>query len=132
MSQSGEEAGMQETKKKYIKIVRKGPCPYMYLKVGVDFESEENRVTLRIEEFRLLISQCLKELYGDVGAAIQVDVLKYNSDNMAAILRVPSAGYVQLRSALTLCGSIMDNSCAIHVFQASAHLMALAYNSRDM
>ncbi|KAJ4451605.1 Mitochondrial intermembrane space import and assembly protein 40-B [Periplaneta americana] len=42
--------------------------------------------------------QSLNTLFGEVGASICVDVLKYNPLNRRAVLRCPSASYVKLRN----------------------------------
>uniref|UniRef100_A0A3Q2QJE8 Ribonuclease P/MRP subunit p14 n=1 Tax=Fundulus heteroclitus TaxID=8078 RepID=A0A3Q2QJE8_FUNHE len=67
-----------------------------------------------------------------VGAALNVDVLKYDEETLSALLRVPSRGLVKLWSSLTLQGSYKNQTCAFRVLQVSPFLLALTGNSRDL
>ncbi|NWR76491.1 RPP14 protein, partial [Centropus unirufus] len=83
-------------------------------------------------QFKQLVVSALRELHGEVGAALPVDVLTYEEKTLCAILRVISSGFVKLWSALTLLGFYQNRRCAFRVLQASPFLIALSGNSREL
>ncbi|XP_006019702.1 ribonuclease P protein subunit p14 [Alligator sinensis] len=101
-----------------------------YLRVSVEFP--DGGVRLNAAHFKQLIVSALKELHGEVGAALPVDVLTYDEKTLSAILRVSSSGFVKLWSALTLLGSYQNRKCAFRVVQTSPFLLALSGNSREL
>ncbi|XP_077984500.1 ribonuclease P protein subunit p14-like [Glandiceps talaboti] len=111
------------------RIVSKGPADYFYLKVSLEFEESGFQVDVLL--FKAIIVKALLTMYGEVGAAITVDVLKYNEDSKEAILRVHNSGFSKLWSALTLFGQYLNKECVFRVHQVSSCLMALAVNSRQ-
>uniref|UniRef100_A0A8C6JZK8 Uncharacterized protein n=1 Tax=Melopsittacus undulatus TaxID=13146 RepID=A0A8C6JZK8_MELUD len=68
-------------------------------------------------QFKQLVVSALRELHGEVGAALPVDVLTYEEKTLSAILRVVSSGLVKLWSALTLLGFYQNRRCAFRVLQ---------------
>ncbi|NXO05591.1 RPP14 protein, partial [Rhinopomastus cyanomelas] len=68
-------------------------------------------------QFKQLVVSALRELHGEVGAALPVDVLTYEEKTLSAILRVVSSGFVKLWSALTLLGFYQNRRCAFRVLQ---------------
>ncbi|NXS51564.1 RPP14 protein, partial [Brachypteracias leptosomus] len=83
-------------------------------------------------QFKQLVVAALRELHGEVGAALPVDVLTYEEKTLSAILRVVSSGLVKLWSALTLLGFYQNRRCAFRVLQTSPFLLALSGNSREL
>ncbi|NXF14873.1 RPP14 protein, partial [Rhodinocichla rosea] len=96
-------------------------------------------------QFKQLVVTALRELHGEVGAALPVDVLTYEEKTLSAILRVISSGLVKLWSALTLLGFYQNRRCAFRVLQlfssclfflspnqTSPFLLALSGNSREL
>ncbi|NWZ31473.1 RPP14 protein, partial [Asarcornis scutulata] len=83
-------------------------------------------------QLKQLVVAALKELHGEVGAALPVDVLTYEEKTLSAILRVVSSGFVKLWSALTLLGFYQNRRCAFRVLQTSPFLLALSGNSREL
>ncbi|NXR28668.1 RPP14 protein, partial [Cinclus mexicanus] len=83
-------------------------------------------------QFKQLVVTALRELHGEVGAALPVDVLTYEEKTLSAILRVVSSGFVKLWSALTLLGFYQNRRCAFRVLQTSPFLLALSGNSREL
>ncbi|XP_036007713.1 ribonuclease P protein subunit p14 isoform X2 [Fundulus heteroclitus] len=114
----------------YQRVVLKNAAPHQYLKVRLELEDESTR--LSAVELKTFIIACLKGLHGEVGAALNVDVLKYDEETLSALLRVPSRGLVKLWSSLTLQGSYKNQTCAFRVLQVSPFLLALTGNSRDL
>ncbi|XP_060622458.2 ribonuclease P protein subunit p14 [Anolis sagrei] len=114
----------------YERIVLKNTSEYHYLNIRL--EIEDANISLNAVEFKQLIISALKRLHGEVGAALPVDVLTYEEQNLSAILRVPNSGLVKLWSALTLLGSYQNRDCAFRVIQTSPFLLALAGNSREL
>ncbi|XP_047203562.1 ribonuclease P protein subunit p14 isoform X1 [Girardinichthys multiradiatus] len=114
----------------YQRVVLKNASPHHYLKVRLLLEVESTRVSA-VELKRFIVS-CLRGLHGEVGAALEVDVLKYDEETLSALLRVHSRGLVKLWSSLTLQGSYQNQACAFRVLQVSPFLLALTGNSRDL
>ncbi|XP_031561534.1 ribonuclease P protein subunit p14-like [Actinia tenebrosa] len=115
------------------RVTFKQKAEYFYLKVLLEFERCDGVNVPEIDMllYKRLLIQALEELHGQVGAALTVDVLKYNSSTLQAILRVPESGLVKVWSALTLFGFYQDQRCAFRVLQVSPHLMAFAVDSRQ-
>lgn len=58
------------------------------MKVCLEFQ--EHGVGLNGAQFKQLLVSALKDLFGEVGAALPVDVLTYDETTLSAILRVCS------------------------------------------
>ncbi|XP_070815051.1 ribonuclease P protein subunit p14 [Chaetodon trifascialis] len=114
----------------YQRVVLKNASPYHYMKVCLVLENESTR--LSAVELKQFIITGLKSLYGEVGAALTFDLLKYDEDTLTAFLRVSSRGLVKLWSSLTLLGSYQNQACAFRVLQVSPFLLALTGNSREL
>ncbi|XP_060925964.1 ribonuclease P protein subunit p14 [Limanda limanda] len=114
----------------YQRVVLKNAAPHHYVNVCLVLEDESTK--LSGVEFKLFIVSGLKSLYGEVGAALPFDVLKYDEDKRSALLRVYSRGLVKLWSSLTLLGSYQNQACAFRVLQVSPYLLALTGNSREL
>ncbi|XP_051269944.1 ribonuclease P protein subunit p14 [Dicentrarchus labrax] len=114
----------------YQRVVLKNASPYHYLKVCLVLEDESTR--LSAVELKQFIITGLRSLYGEVGAALNFDLLKYDEDTFTALLRVYSRGLVKLWSSLTLLGSYQNQTCAFRVLQVSPFLLALTGNSREL
>ncbi|KAM4588648.1 ribonuclease P protein subunit p14 isoform 2-T2 [Odontesthes bonariensis] len=120
----------QEESSGYRRVVLKNASPYHYMKVHLVLEDESTR--LSAVELKHFIITGLKNLHGEVGAALNFDVLKYDEDALTAFLRVYSSGLVKLWSSLTLLGFYQNQACAFRVLQVSPFLLALTGNSRDL
>ncbi|XP_069006799.1 ribonuclease P protein subunit p14 [Embiotoca jacksoni] len=118
----------KEDSSAYRRVVLKNAAPYHYLKVCLELEDDSTRPSA--VELKQFIITGLKTLYGEVGAALTFDLLKY--DDLTALLRVYSRGLVKLWSSLTLLGSYQNQTCAFRVLQVSPFLLALTGNSRDL
>ncbi|KAI3369749.1 hypothetical protein L3Q82_024575 [Scortum barcoo] len=117
----------------YQRVVLKNASPYHYMKVCLVLEDESTR--LSAVELKLFIISGLRSLFGEVGAALTFDLLKYDEDTLTALLRVYSKGLVKLWSSLTLLGSYQNQGCAFRVLQVSRvspFLLALTGNSREL
>ncbi|XP_073206991.1 ribonuclease P protein subunit p14 isoform X1 [Lepidochelys kempii] len=110
----------------------RAPFPNKREQLQVPREFQEGGVRLNAAHFKQLILSALKDLHGEVGAALPVDVLTYEEKTLSAILRVSSSGLVKLWSALTLLGSYQNRKCAFRVIQTSPFLLALSGNSREL
>lgn len=99
------------------------------MKVCLEFQ--EQGVGLNVAQFKQLLVSALKDLFGEVGAALPVDVLTYDEKTLSAILRVCSSGLAKLWSSLTLFGAYKSKKCAFRVIQVSPFLLALSGNSRE-
>ncbi|XP_053891804.1 ribonuclease P protein subunit p14 [Malaclemys terrapin pileata] len=114
----------------FDRLVFRNASEHHYLRVCL--ECQEGGIRLNAAHFKQLVISALKELHGEVGAALPVDVLTYEEKTLSAILRVPSSGLVKLWSALTLLGSYQNRKCAFRVIQTSPFLLALSGNSREL
>ncbi|XP_068451988.1 ribonuclease P protein subunit p14 [Clinocottus analis] len=114
----------------FRRVVLKNASPYHYLKVRLVLEDESTR--LSAVELKQFIVSGLNSLYGEVGAALTFDLLKYDEDTLTALLRVYSKGLVKLWSSMTLLGFYQKQSCAFRVLQVSPFLLALTGNSREL
>ncbi|PWA33450.1 hypothetical protein CCH79_00019910 [Gambusia affinis] len=151
-------AGAEEAESSgYQRVVLKNASPHHYLRVRLVLEDESTRVSA--VDLKTFITSCLRSLFGEVGAALNVDVLKYDEETLTALLRVPSRyrseagsarrswswfgfsflssgfcfrGLVKLWSSLTLQGFYQNRACAFRVLQVSPFLLALTGNSRDL
>ncbi|XP_036594905.1 ribonuclease P protein subunit p14 isoform X2 [Trichosurus vulpecula] len=113
----------------FERIVYRNPSEYHYIKVQLEFQDHGFR--LSDVQFKQLIVLALRDLFGEVGAALPFDVLTYEEKTLSAILRVCSSGLVKLWSSLTLLGSYQNKKCAFRVIQVSPFLLALSGNSRE-
>ncbi|KAM8913417.1 ribonuclease P protein subunit p14 isoform 2-T3 [Spinachia spinachia] len=114
----------------YQRVVLKNASPYHYMKVRLVLEDESTK--LSAVELKQFIITGLKSLYGEAGAALTFDLLKYDEDTLAFLLRVYSRGLVKLWSSLTLLGFYQNQACAFRVLQVSPFLLALTGNSREL
>ncbi|XP_006169229.1 ribonuclease P protein subunit p14 isoform X2 [Tupaia chinensis] len=95
-------------------------------------EFQDHGVGLNAPQFKQLLLSALKDLFGEVGAALPLDVLTYEEETLSAVLRIRSSGLVKLWSSLTLLGSYRGKKCAFRVIQVSPFLLALSGNSREL
>ncbi|XP_026996540.2 ribonuclease P protein subunit p14 isoform X1 [Tachysurus fulvidraco] len=122
---------MEEKPASYERVVYKNTSTYHYLKIYLDFENHDKK-SLSPEQFKQFIISGVKDLYGEVGAALPFDLLTFDQHTLSAVLRVYNRGLVKLWSALTLIGAYENKPCAFRVTQVSPFLLALSGNSRDM
>ncbi|NXR45947.1 RPP14 protein, partial [Hippolais icterina] len=111
------------------RVVRRA-AEHHYLRVRLELSDGGARPNA--PQFKQLVVTALRELHGEVGAALPVDVLTYEEKTLSAILRVISSGLVKLWSALTLLGFYQNRRCAFRVLQTSPFLLALSGNSREL
>ncbi|KAK4884082.1 hypothetical protein RN001_000353 [Aquatica leii] len=76
-------------------------CNYYYLDISLKL-AEYQEITPALFKNHVIFS--INQLFGEVSASIPFDLLKYNSSENRAILRVPKDHYVKVRSSLTLSG----------------------------
>ncbi|KAJ8940280.1 hypothetical protein NQ318_007651 [Aromia moschata] len=81
--------------------------------------------------FKNHIIEAVSKLFGEVAAAVNFDLLKYDPVNTRAILRVPKTHYVKLRSSLTLCCQYEGILCAYKIHKSTPLLLGLQGDSRD-
>lgn len=81
--------------------------------------------------FKLLLTQALQTLFGEVGAAMQVDLLDFDEPKQEAVLRLPSESRTRLWSALTLVTEFEKRPCRVRVLAVAGSLSSLALDSRE-
>ncbi|CAJ1052017.1 ribonuclease P protein subunit p14 isoform X2 [Xyrichtys novacula] len=114
----------------FRRVVLKNASPYHYMKICLVLDDESTK--LSAVDLKLFILTGLKNLFGEVGAAISFDLLKYDEDTLSGLLRVPSRSLVKLWSSLTLLGFYQNQACAFRVLQVSPYLLSLTGNSREL
>lgn len=114
----------------YKKIVTKGTTDYCYLRVRLDFEDDGPEVSAI--NFKQIIIEAVTTLFGVAGASTLIDILRYNETDRTAVIRIYHNFLTKLWSSLSFYGNYRGKACAFRVLQVSAHLMALANNSRAM
>ncbi|XP_023571458.1 ribonuclease P protein subunit p14 [Octodon degus] len=72
----------------YERVVYKNSSEYHYMKVCLEFQDQG--IGLSSAQFKQLLISALKDLFGEVGAALPLDVLTYEEKTSSAILRVCS------------------------------------------
>ncbi|KAF4524099.1 hypothetical protein B566_EDAN007682 [Ephemera danica] len=102
---------------------------FWYIDVSLAF-SDQWRKNLDIAHFKMQIIKAMKQLFGELGAAIPVDVMKYNQATGRAVLRCPTKNYVKLRSSLTLVSAFEGQKCVFKIHKASPSIISLLSNSR--
>lgn len=102
---------------------------YYYLDVSLILE-EPQEVTVVF--FKKNIVEAIKQLFGEVGtASITFDILKYDSEKLRAIIRVPNRYFVKFRGSLTLRGSYEGIKSSYVIHKTAPLLLALQGDSRD-
>ncbi|CAF89200.1 unnamed protein product, partial [Tetraodon nigroviridis] len=104
------------------------PLLHYYLCVFSELEDESTKPSA--VELKYFIITGLKNVFGEVGAGLDFDVLKYSEDTLTAFLRVPSRGLVKLWSSLTLLGSYQNQACAFRVLQEAS--LAKTFSAQDV
>jgi len=99
--------------------------------VELCFSSTKSRasVDLSIPYLANNVTFALKSLFGEVGAAIPIEILKSTEKAPASIdflLRCPAHVAVKVRAALTLQGTFQGHECAYHVLAADSSLLQIA------
>nr|XP_042904752.1 uncharacterized protein LOC107444448 isoform X2 [Parasteatoda tepidariorum] len=66
-----------------------------YMDIQLDFGEEYGGkpLDMEINAFKYAIFQALKNIYGDMGCIISVDILKYREEDRRAFIRVPSRSH---------------------------------------
>lgn len=74
----------------------------------------------------------MTQIFGETGASVNVDILKYDQKTKSAILRVRNTFYKKLHAALTLCHTYEDLTvCCYKVNKTSPLLLSLSCDSRN-
>ncbi|XP_045166218.2 ribonuclease P protein subunit p14-like [Mercenaria mercenaria] len=114
----------------YKKLVTKGTTDYCYLNVRLDFEDAGPEISAI--DFKQIILEAVTSLFGLAGASTLIDILRYDQADRTAVVRIYHRFLTKLWSSLSFYGNYRGRACAFRVLQVSAHLMAMACNSRSM
>ncbi|KAH1014690.1 hypothetical protein HUJ05_012532 [Dendroctonus ponderosae] len=77
------------------------------------------------------VLQAVKQLFGEIAAAVCIDVLKLNPETLEAVLRVPKSHYVKVKGSLVLSGLYEGQQCTYRLEKCSPLLLALQGDSRE-
>ncbi|XP_029838218.3 ribonuclease P protein subunit p14-like [Ixodes scapularis] len=100
-------------------------CETVYLDVSLEFEGNPD-FEFDSKIFKYAIVTALRRLFGEVGASIQVDVLRYREHDRRAYLRTSIKNLVKVWSSLTLCTSYDGKPCTFRIFKVSCSLASLS------
>ncbi|GAB6029182.1 Ribonuclease P protein subunit p14 [Chamberlinius hualienensis] len=100
---------------------------FFYMKICFDSESKLDLDKIRLKS---MLTLGLKELHGDVGASLLVDVLHYNQKDSTAILRIDNKGLTQVWSSLSWFQTFSGIKVNIRVEKVSSSLISLSTDSR--
>ncbi|XP_021503015.1 ribonuclease P protein subunit p14 isoform X2 [Meriones unguiculatus] len=100
----------------YERVVYKSPSEHHYMKVRLEFQ--EHGVGLNAAQFKQLLVSALKDLFGEVGAALPVDVLTYDEKTLSAILRI--------------CSRCLPFSLHYPVIAGNKYWLEYSYSSRNL
>ncbi|KAL2091668.1 hypothetical protein ACEWY4_013931 [Coilia grayii] len=114
----------------FERLVCKNASDFHYMKICLVLE--KGRRNVEAAQFKQLMISGLRQLYGEVGAALPFDVLKFDPSTLTGMVRVCNSSLVKLWSAITLIGSYQNELCAFRVTQVSPFLIALSGNSRKL
>ncbi|XP_067936450.1 ribonuclease P protein subunit p14-like [Watersipora subatra] len=112
-------------------VSRQRDQPHRYIKIQI-MEHRCGKLSITPKELKHAINMSMKALFGSMGGCTAIDLLKFDTESNIAIIRCPSRYYVKVRGCLFFISKIGERSdVSLHVLQSSAHLMALACDSRD-
>ncbi|XP_060551733.1 ribonuclease P protein subunit p14-like [Ruditapes philippinarum] len=99
-------------------------------KIYRDFEDVDLQISAL--DFKQIVIEAVTSLFGLAGAATLIDILRYDEHERTAIIRIYHKCLTKIWSSLSFYGKYRGRACAFRVLQVSAHLMAMACNSRSM
>uniref|UniRef100_A0A224Z3F8 Ribonuclease p 14 subunit n=1 Tax=Rhipicephalus zambeziensis TaxID=60191 RepID=A0A224Z3F8_9ACAR len=115
---------MEGTRRNFRTVCR---TQHVYMDVSLRFEEPGEKVDAAM--FKFIIQQSLRTSFGEVGASVDVDVLKFGEADLRAYLRVLSSNLVRLWSSLTLTSCYNGRPCSFRVYKVSPSLASLAMSS---
>ncbi|XP_037520045.1 ribonuclease P protein subunit p14 [Rhipicephalus sanguineus] len=115
---------MESTRRNFRTVCR---TQHVYMDVSLRFEEPGEEVDATM--FKFIIQQALRTSFGEVGASVNVDVLKFREADLRAYLRVLSSNLVRLWSSLTLTSCYNGRPCSFRVYKVSPSLASLAVSS---
>ncbi|XP_055545362.1 uncharacterized protein LOC129730160 isoform X2 [Wyeomyia smithii] len=95
---------------------------FYYLDISLKLAAEPDQ--LLPVYFKSCLEQALVRIFGEIGGQTTVDLLKFDTKQARAIVRVPSNIYVKLRSAIALIGQFQDIPCSFN-FRHNVNLQEL-------
>ncbi|XP_026474903.1 ribonuclease P protein subunit p14 [Ctenocephalides felis] len=101
---------------------------FYYLDLSLELAQDDSNVSIIYLKKNIINS--LRQIFGEISSSVNIDILKYDSCERRAIIRVPAEQYVKLRSSLTLCSTYENISCAYKIHNISPSLLSLIGNSR--
>ncbi|XP_053698108.1 ribonuclease P protein subunit p14-like [Sabethes cyaneus] len=96
---------------------------FYYLDISLKLAAEPEQ--LLPVYFKSCLEQALVRIFGEIGGQTTVDILKFDTKQARAIIRVPTDFYVKLRSVISLIGQFQDIPCSFVVHKASPLLLGL-------
>ncbi|KAK6635913.1 hypothetical protein RUM44_001167 [Polyplax serrata] len=102
---------------------------YYYLDVLFKIECNE-KLEIDVYKLKQIITDCIRTLFGEVGVANPVDILKFEETTGRIILRCFADFYVKLRASLSFGHKFGNIPYSFYVTKASASLLSLEANSK--
>ncbi|XP_066142616.1 ribonuclease P protein subunit p14 [Euwallacea fornicatus] len=101
---------------------------YHYLDIKLILQNPEE-VTPAF--FKKNILEGVKQLFGEVGSSVNIDVLKFDPHCLEGIIRIPKSQHIKIRGSLTLYGWYESQSCIYRVRKSAPLLLGLLGDSRE-
>lgn len=99
---------------------------YYLLKLELSKSAKNSDLDFSLPYLTNNITFALKNLFGEVGAAVPVQVIKFYPKSSQLIVQCPSDWAVKVRAALSLQSSYQGQSCAYQVIHGSSTLLGLS------
>eukprot|EP00474_Spongospora_subterranea_P009605 CRZ10063.1 hypothetical protein [Spongospora subterranea] len=102
-----------------------------FIRFQLRWQDQQEMTEMTLDQCKHLVQSAIKQLIGIVGSCqYPVDVLQFLPETFTVIIAFPIEGAVVIRAALSLISVYEGRSLQIHVLASSAHLIALASDSR--
>eukprot|EP00039_Didymoeca_costata_P012666 m.183433 g.183433 ORF g.183433 m.183433 type:complete len:139 (+) comp15544_c0_seq5:533-949(+) len=101
-----------------------------YLRICLTIEEGRNRIT-DLTLLKTIINKALRDLFGQVGTAVNVDILGVHKDKDGSVLiRTNKEDEVKVHAALTMLTKYDNRDCKCLMLASSPYLLHLASSSR--
>ncbi|CAE1237280.1 unnamed protein product [Acanthosepion pharaonis] len=114
---------------KIKRFISKSPLKHWYLLVKIEFLDSQ---TISAANFKSLIIQNLKRMYGEIGAATNIYIRKFFEKEQEAILMVPNSHVIHLWTSLITISDFYGTPCSVRILQTSQHLISIGSSSRQL
>mmetsp|Transcript_36844 Transcript_36844/g.77640 ORF Transcript_36844/g.77640 Transcript_36844/m.77640 type:complete len:107 (+) Transcript_36844:1-321(+) len=94
-------------------------------------DGASSKTQLDAMQYRLAVTHALRCMFGDIGAAMRVDLIAYEHAQSCGTLRVESRNLCRLWSAITMLAEFERLPCQFEVEAVHGALVCHAVDSRE-